>query len=135
MPSDSHRRIIAIDPGKDKCGVAVLDSFGTVHFKTTILRYELEGTITNLMARFDPDCIAIGDGTASGEIIATAGKLAPGMVRVVQERGTTLQARELAWRERPPGGLWQLLPRLFWPTPPNLDAWAAVVIGRKLLGV
>jgi RNase H-fold protein (predicted Holliday junction resolvase) len=135
MPSNSHKRIIAIDPGRDKCGIAVLDSSGNVEFKTTVLRFEFEETLTTLLARFDPDRVAVGDGTSSGEISSISAKLAPGKIKVVKERDTTLQARELAWKEKPPGGLWRLVPRLFWPTPPNLDSWAAVVIGRSLLGI
>ena len=113
--------------------MAVLDLNGGVVIKVVVGIGQIEHAISDLVEHHEPERIVVGNGTGSEEVIRLAEKLAPGKVSRIHEEGTTLEARELAWRENPPGGLWRILPRLFWPTPRNLDAWAAVVIGRRAL--
>jgi RNase H-fold protein (predicted Holliday junction resolvase) len=125
--------LLAVDPGRQKCGLAVLGPDGRIVVKMIAPRGLLIQTISDLLNRLQPDRIAVGDGTGSAEIVDIAEKLAPGRVSMIPERNTTLEARDLAWHEKPPGGLWRCLPRLFWPSPRDLDAWAAVVIGRRAL--
>jgi RNase H-fold protein (predicted Holliday junction resolvase) len=130
MP-DPLTYLLAIDPGRDKCGLAVLTSDGGVVQKLTVKIDEVADKIARFIDAYDPISVCIGDGTGSGNIRKLISGLYKGTVSTVPERGTTLEARELAWKDSPPKGLWKLVPHIFWPTPPNLDAWAAVVIGRR----
>ena len=133
MVNNAHQILLAIDPGRDKCGLAVLDASGKVLAKLVCPAPELKKCLDSLCAEHKPNRIAIGDGTGSDEVVKVVESATSLKASVVPERGTTLEARELAWRENPPSGIWRILPRLFWPTPRDLDAWSAVVIGRRAL--
>lgn len=133
MEHDPENLILALDPGREKCGLAVLDSDGSVVEKIAVRNHDMRQVAQDLMARRQPVLLAVGDGTGSEAAYRIASEISPGSVVRVSEKGTTLEARELAWRENPPGGIWRVIPRLFWPTPPDLDAWAAVIIGRRAL--
>ena len=132
MPSDGPY-ILAVDPGRDKIGLAILDLSGNEVEKRVIPAGEFDEVLDELENRFDLSMLAVGDGTESDEVLGKASARNFPRIISVPEKGTTLEARELAWKEHPPGGLWRILPRLFWPTPRDLDAWAAVVIGRRAL--
>lgn len=132
MPSD-HHYIIAVDPGRNKIGMAVIDSDGNVIEKTVVMFPAVREPLDEIVRKYKPDILAVGDGTGCDEFLEKSENYDFGEIVRIPEKDTTLQARELAWKENPPGGLWKILPRLFWPTPLDLDAWAAVVIGRRAL--
>ncbi len=125
--------LVSIDPGRDKCGLAVLDFSGEVILKAVAEISQFEHAVRELIENFNPTTIVIGSGTGSDDVKTVVDNLYPGTVTLVPEKDTTLEARELAWREEPPVGIRRILPKLFWPEPDDLDAWAAVVIGRRAL--
>jgi hypothetical protein len=133
MAPDTGQYILAIDPGRAKCGLAVLDYDGNVIQKMVLPVEETLTAIALFVQQYTLSQILIGDGTGSDAIVKQAEQLLPGHISTVREKGTTLEARELAWMENPPGGIWRFLPTIFWPAPRDLDAWAAVVIGRRAL--
>ncbi len=135
MTSGADKHLLAFDPGRNKCGIAVLRFDGSIVEKTVISRADLQKATVDFIGRYRPDSVAVGDGTGSDEVGKTVESLAPGTVMRIGEKGTTLEARDLAWRLNPPGGIWQVIPKLFWPMPSDLDAWAAVVIGRRALEI
>ncbi len=132
-PADTGSCILAIDPGREKLGLAVLDTSGRVMEKSVISRTHFSNAIAGLIEMHKPSMFAVGDGTGSEWVYEVLSSLDKGQVELVPERGTTLEAREMAWRANPPGGFWKILPKLFWPTPEDIDAWAAVVIGMRAL--
>jgi hypothetical protein len=133
MERNEGRCILALDPGREKCGLAVLHSTGSIIEKLVVATPEMPDATGGLARKYHPVALVVGGGTGSETAYKAASEISPGSVVRVSEEGTTLEARELAWRENPPGGIWRLIPRIFWPTPPDLDAWAAVVIGRRAL--
>lgn len=132
MRSDSQY-MIAVDPGTDKLGLAILDSTGDAIEKMVVMLPDLEDTLDRLVNRYHPRLLAVGDGTGCIDFLEKTASFNFSVIIRIPEKNTTLEARELAWKENPPGGMWRILPRLFWPTPCDLDAWAAVVIGRRAL--
>jgi len=129
-----EKKILAIDPGREKLGLAVMDSDGEVIEKRVIARDKFSDILSELVNRHHPGIFAIGDGTGSGWVLDVVHALGQGEVRKIKEGGSTLEARDLAWKINPPGGIWRFLPRILWPDPQELDAWAAVVIGRRAIG-
>ena len=130
---ENQDMILAIDPGIDKFGLAVLDLSGGIIDKKVILKEKFSQEISVMLNRYDPGALITGDGTGSDWVCGVLSALGKGKVVRVDEKKSTLDARELAWRENPPGGIWKLIPKFFWPSPSDLDAWAAVVIGRRAL--
>ena len=132
MQSDSQY-IIAVDPGTDKLGLAILDSSGDVIEKMVVTLPDLPDALDSLVNQYHPRLLAVGDGTGCDDFLEKTAAFNFSITIRIPEKNTTLEARGLAWKESPPGGIWRVLPRLFWPTPCDLDAWAAVIIGRRAL--
>jgi uncharacterized protein len=75
QPPINDRVVLAIDPGRKACKLAVLDPGGTLLDHGVIFplgapmrRYEAKQTIKDLVARHNVELVAIGNGTACREI-------------------------------------------------------------------
>lgn len=127
--------ILAIDPGRDKCGLAVVDGDAALFHHSVVPTVELGASVGALMTQFAPDRILLGNGT-------TWRKLRPvvedaigdsAALEVVNERHTTERAREEYWRRHPPRGLRRLVPRGLQVPPEPYDDFAAYVMALDYL--
>lgn len=130
------RCFVAIDPGRDKCGAAILDYSGAVLHRESVSVDALWDRIAFFFTKFpEADHIAMGGGTGSKRVLASlehsAVKNLP--VSVVDETDTTMQARAKYFLEYPPRGLMRLLPRGLRVPPRPVDDFAAVIIGERFL--
>ena len=127
-------KILAVDPGRDKCGMAVLDSSGEIIFHQVIATGELEQKATELTEKFVPTKLVIGDGTTSQGAKARLESIMPSLpIETVDEYRTTDEAKLLYWELNPPTGLKKLLPVTMLTPPGPVDDLAAVVLGRRFL--
>lgn len=127
-------KILAVDPGRDKCGMAVLDSAGEIIFRQVIATGELEQKATELTEKFAPTKLVIGDGTTSQRAKARLESILPSLpIETVDEYRTTDEAKLLYWELNPPTGLKKLLPVTMLTPPGPVDDLAAVVLGRRFL--
>ena len=125
-------RVVALDPGRSKCGLLLADTAtntvlqGRVIPSTEVLEQlrawmeEAQGTSAQI------DELVIGDGTSSTiwqQQLPSSLK-----VRVVDETGTTLRARERYWQLWPSRGWKRLLPAGLRIPSGDLDSIAALVI-------
>ena len=128
--------ILAIDPGKEKCGLAVVDDGGNAQLLKATPLQEFVATVQNICKEFVLECILLGDGTGSKDF-AQKLKEVVGMnslaIEVVDETNTTLLARELYWQINPPKGWRRLLPQSLLIVPEVIDAYAALAIAKKWL--
>ncbi len=130
-------RVLGIDPGTDKCGLAVVCAEAGVIVREvrpaggTVLR------ALELIREHGCECIVIGGGTGSGSVCREFDKAAlPVPVEVVDERFTTLRARERYFRDHPPRGLRRLVPvGLQNPREPYDDYVAVILAERWIEGV
>jgi resolvase, RNase H domain protein len=123
--------VLAIDPGRDKCGIAVLSPQGDILLHEIVPTGALETRVSELAAEYAPRII-MGDGTTSA---ATKARIEAqvGAVTLVDEYRTTEEGRRLYWAENPPRGWRRLVPRgLLTPTVP-VDDFAAVALARRFL--
>ena len=126
--------IIGVDPGRDKCGVAVLNSDGFVKFSKVVPTDELELTLKKLSAQFDVELLILGNGTThiDAENKINALNLP---VKVVDEKFTTEEARKLYWKKNPPRGWRKLLPTSMQVPPEPVDNLVAeILVLRHLNG-
>jgi RNase H-fold protein (predicted Holliday junction resolvase) len=135
IPIQDKTYILAIDPGLSKCGLAVLDSDGWVTARAWCKRDRLEHFMKEFVDQYKPSKIAVGDGTGSAGIVKLAENQFPGKVNIVKEKGTTYEARELFISESSQRGFSMLLIKKLRGNPVDLNAWVAVVIGRRFIGV
>lgn len=137
-------RVLAIDPGRDKCGLAVVEgASGTegrveirVLIREIVARGELSPRVEALARLYTPDAVVVGNGTGSEEIIREL-KSAPGRgipeVCLVDEYRSSEEARIRYLIEHKPRGLLRLLPiSLRYPDGPY-DDYVAVILAERFI--
>lgn len=123
--------VLAVDPGRDKCGLAVVRP-GEVLHREVVPRAELAGRVAELSGRFGVTAVVVGDGTGSPAVLRElAGLGIP--VHVVPEAETTLEARRRYFRDNPPRGLWRLVPDGLRVPPRPVDDYVAVLLAERFL--
>jgi RNase H-fold protein (predicted Holliday junction resolvase) len=131
-------RVLAIDPGRDKCGIAVgelKDGQVMVIARCIIRPQEVAATATRLMAQYKIEIIVLGDSTTSQLMAETLRMALPDTSLVsVSETGSTLEARALYWEAHPPRGWRKVVPLTLQEPPEPVDDFAAVVLARRYFG-
>ena len=61
-------RVLAVDPGRSKCGVAVLQGIDAIAYREVIPREEFSERFRDLYDRYRPQTVVMGDSTGSGEV-------------------------------------------------------------------
>ncbi len=126
--------IIAIDPGREKCGVAVLTVNRRTLVQKTVSAGKLAAVLKALEIRYQITVFALGSGTTGKMTKKMLEEEFPSMkVVVVDEYRTTDEARKRYWQENPPKGLLRFIPSGMLVPPVPVDDFAAVVIGEKYL--
>lgn len=127
--------ILAVDPGRQKFGYAVLKSDSTVLSKGIAPSSQMERVVRKTCAEFSVNRVVVGDRTASRESLAGIKKALGGMTTVVcpvDEDYSTHEGRYRYLREHRRG--WRKLVPLGLQTPPEpYDDYAAVVLGERYL--
>ena len=120
-------KLVAIDPGRKKCGLILTDTEQQVVIDGKVV--EADSVIELLLDWQNSQAlegILLGNGTSSDFWYKYLVEIAP--VHLVEERGTTLRARNRYWEIWPPKNLYKLLPRGLIVPPGDLDAVAALVL-------
>lgn len=123
---------MGIDPGRDKCGLAVLNSAGEIKFQRVVPTEELDSVIKSLAAEFAIEKVILGDGTthkAAAQKVKAAGLT----FQLVDEKHTTEEARREYWKKNPPRGWRKLLPTSMQVPPEPVDAIVAEILVRRYL--
>ncbi len=120
-------RLVAIDPGRSKCGLVLVDpKAGAVLDGKVIASAAVIDLINSWQKQAPLQGIIIGNGTSSEYWQNLLSHIAP--LQVVEERGTTLRARQRYWQLWPPNNWQRWLPRGMILPPHDLDAVAALVL-------
>lgn len=122
--------IIAIDPGRDKCGVAILLDNGSF-MQAVIKTEELCAWVSDSHQKYNDAPVIIGNGTGSQsayERLRTECGVEP---LFVEEYKTTEQARKRYWQENPPAGWRRLMPTSMQVPPVPVDGYVAVILAER----
>jgi RNase H-fold protein (predicted Holliday junction resolvase) len=125
--------VLGLDPGTRKCGFALVEGVDRAPLSLGIVSLDALPVRLAELLRLRPIAVAaIGRGTNAGPVAAVAREV--GLeVAFVDERETTLLARERFFRDHPPRGLRALIPRgLLIPNRP-IDDYAALLIAERFL--
>ncbi len=126
--------ILGFDPGRDKCGVAVMGLDGQVAYHRVVLAEDAIATLVSLCSQFPIELIVMGDQTTSAtwkqRISATLSA-----VKIVQvdERYSSLEARDRFWEMYPPQGFNRLIPQGMRTPPRPVDDIVAIVLIERYL--
>ena len=123
--------VLAIDPGRDKCGVAVLAPDGRVLVQRVVPTVELDVAVGTLIQSYAPTVI-MGNGTTSAAAKARVEALGR-TVTLVDEYRTTDAAKVAYWEAHPPRGWRRLVPRGMLVPPVPVDDFVAVILAQRFL--
>ena len=121
-------KLIAIDPGKFKCGLVLAEISEKKVYTAIIIKSELiEDYVRNLSSLEDISKIIIGNGTTSSEIVEKLDFFKKEII-TYEEKNTTYRAKSRYFELFPIRGFQFLIPREVFIFNKNLDAISALII-------
>lgn len=132
-PSDSV--ILGFDPGKDKCGVAVMGLDRQLQYHEVVSSQEAIVTIGDLYEKYPISLLVMGNQTTSKRWKQQIEeKLSPTVnIILVDERYSSLEARDRYWLMYPPKGFTKLLPKGMRTPPRPIDDIVAILLIERYL--
>ncbi len=127
-------QILAIDPGSDKVGVAVVDAKAGTQEQLILARDELLEYLERVLDHYRIDEIVLGDGTMAYQIEREIELITSLPIIIVSEKSTTEEA-EVRYLAEKPMSKWECFLRKFvhWRPRSAVDDYAAVIIAEKYL--
>lgn len=126
--------VLAIDPGREKCGIAVVHKQKGVLYKNIVNTSQLIEAVVLNSDHYQTSLVVLGSGTSSikarEKLHAANAKLD---IVLVDEYRTTDAARIRYWQENPPCGFKRFIPVTMLVPPVPVDDYAAVIIAEKYL--
>ncbi|HEY9616391.1 MAG TPA: pre-16S rRNA-processing nuclease YqgF [Microcoleaceae cyanobacterium] len=126
--------ILGFDPGRYKCGLAVVGVDRTLLYHQVVTTGEAIATIDTLRQRYPISLLVMGDQTTSQEWKRKLSELPdPLRIVLVNERNSSLEARDRYWQMFPPKGLYRLVPQVFRSIPRPVDDIVAILLIERYL--
>ena len=126
--------VAAIDPGREKCGVAIVAESGEVLEQSVVATVWLADEMAERVRRFSPERVLLGNGTTSRAAEATIRENLPDIpVEIVDEYRTTDDARRAYWKANPPTGWRRFFPTSMQVPPEPVDDYVAVLLAQRYL--
>ncbi len=126
-------RILAVDPGRDKCGLVVSDEV-TILDRSVVAMADLPNVLREWGKQYHVDQVALGDRTGQEAVRGHVAEQLPGApITLVKEVNTTLLARRRYFADHPPKGWRKLLPVSMQVPPEPYDDYAAQVILARFM--
>jgi RNase H-fold protein (predicted Holliday junction resolvase) len=127
--------ILGFDPGKDKCGVAVMGRDKNISYHQVVLSESAISTIQSLCQQFPIELLVMGDQTTSKSWKQKLTQSLSPFIKIVQidERYSSLEARDRYWQMYPPTGLSRLIPQGMRMPPRSVDDIVAIVLIERYL--
>jgi hypothetical protein len=123
--------VLSIDPGRDKCGIALVSDTSGVVVMKVIKTGELVNEISKLKEEHSPEVFIMGSGTGSANLKKVLKDNFDIIPEIINESHSTEYARVRFFKENPPKGLKRLIPiGLQLPSVPY-DDYAALIIAEK----
>ena len=130
--SEKRHVVLAIDPGREKCGLAVVAQDGEIIARLVVQTPLLVSMTKNLYRKFMPDILLIGNGTGSKPIRdALLSENLPVPVEAVEEAHTSEAARKRFVAENPAKGWQRFLPRSLRTPDVPYDDYVAVILAER----
>lgn len=126
--------LLGFDPGRDKCGLAVVGLDKALHYHQVIAASDVSVTIQNLRETYPISSIVMGDQTSAKQWKKRLSELpnAPRII-LVDERYSSLEARDRYWEMYAPKGIGKLLPQSLRSIPRPIDDIVAILLVERYL--
>jgi RNase H-fold protein (predicted Holliday junction resolvase) len=127
--------ILGFDPGRDKCGLAIINSNKEILYNEVITSDNAITIITQLINKYKPLKLVMGNQTTSKQWqTKLKDKLKLSIdILLVDEKNSTLEARERYWQIYPPKGLTRLIPQGLRVPPRPVDDIVAIILIERYL--
>lgn len=128
--------ILGFDPGRQKCGIAIMGLDRTLYYHEVIAAETAIETIQTLRQQFPISLVVMGDQTSAKQWKQKLTEELPQPLRIflVDERYSTLEARDRYWEMFPPTGLARLMPQSLRSIPRPIDDIVAILLIERYLG-
>lgn len=124
--------LLAIDPGREKCGVALILEDRTVLHHEVIPAASLCEYLDTIRRSHSIHQVILGDGTRSQQLARELSRPEGGLeVLLVDETNTTLEARQRFFRDHPPRGWRRWIPRSLLTPDRAYDDYAAILLAER----
>ncbi|MDH6061832.1 pre-16S rRNA-processing nuclease YqgF [Chrysosporum bergii ANA360D] len=133
--SPSQPVILGFDPGKDKCGIAVMGLDRQLYYHQVVTAQKAIPTIETLRQQFPVSLLVMGNQTTAKQWKKQLAEVLVEQVNIilVDERYSTLEARDRYWQMYPPRGLTKLLPQGMRQPPRPIDDIVALLLIERYL--
>ncbi len=127
--------ILGFDPGKDKCGLAVMGLDRQLYYHQVVTAQKAIATIETLRQQFPVSLLVMGNQTTSKQWKQQLRETLVEQLSIilVDERYSTLEARDRYWQMYPPKGLTKLLPQGMRQPPRPIDDIVALLLIERYL--
>ncbi len=138
LNANSHDTVVAIDPGTGKCGMALVRRIEndqvSVLWRRIVTPQDVPAGIRDALELSAVKMVVVGNGTKSKDIVHTIRDAFPSIgILVIDERDTSLQARERYWEHFKRKGWRRLLPATLQVPPDPIDDFVAVILAERVL--
>ena len=124
--------VAAIDPGREKCGVAIVNEDGRVLEQAVVVTAQLADELAARAKKNRPERILLGNGTTSRDAEETIRAVFSDIpVEIVDEYRTTDDARIAYWKAHPPTGWRRFFPTSMQVPPVPVDDFVAVILAQR----
>lgn len=127
--------ILGFDPGRQKCGLAVMGLDRSLYYHQVVSAQDAIRTIEELRQQFPVSMVVMGNQTSANDWKQQLSNATdPPRVILVDERYTSLEARDRYWQMYPPRGLTRFLPQGMRTPPRPIDDIVAILLIERYLG-
>ena len=129
--------LLGFDPGRDKCGLAVMGKERQLLYHQVVVSQEAIATIQQLCQNYAIETIVMGDQTTAK---SWKQKLSRDLsvsvpIILVDERYSTLEARDRYWQMYPPQGVKRVIPQGMRQPPRPIDDIVAILLIERYLAL
>jgi len=127
--------ILGFDPGRDKCGIAVMADDAQVYYHQVVPAAEAIATIDRLLHQYPVSLLVMGDRTTAKAWQQQINRnlSQPPPIVTVDEHYSTLEARDRYWQIYPPKGLTRLIPQGMRQPPRPVDDIVAIILIERYI--
>jgi RNase H-fold protein (predicted Holliday junction resolvase) len=132
--TESDTPIAAIDPGRDKCGLALIDTQQGVLYQAVVPTQDLPDLLLPLVKEKGISRLVLGDRTGTAELVRRLRAAGIEMeISLVDEHRSTEEGRRRYFADNPPIGWKRFLPQsLLFPDRPY-DDYVAIILAERYL--
>ena len=127
--------LLGFDPGRDKCGLAVMGKQQQLLYHQVVPSSEAIATLQQLCQQFSIATLVMGDQTTAKKWKQKLERELSASLPIVlvDERYSSLEARDRYWQMYPPTGLQRLIPQGMREPPRPIDDIVAILLIERYL--